>query len=90
MNKSDLVAAVAQKTGLKRSDADAAVGAVVDTIREQLNQGDEVSIIGFGTFGVRSRAERTGRNPRTGEAITISASKTPVFRPGKALKDSLG
>lgn len=89
MNKSELIAAVADKASLKRKDAGAAVEALVDTIREQLEKGDEVSIIGFGTFGVKERAERVGRNPRTGESITIAASKSPTFKPGKALKDSL-
>lgn len=90
MNKSELIAAVADKADLKRKDAGAAVDAVVDVIREQLQAGEEVSIIGFGTFRVKERAERVGRNPRTNEPITISAAKSPVFKPGKALKDALG
>jgi len=89
MNKSELVAAVAEKAGLKRKDAAAAVDAVVDVITEKLGQGEEVSVIGFGTFAVKSRAERVGRNPRTGESITIAAAKTPVFKAGKALKDAV-
>lgn len=90
MNKSELVAAVADRADLKRRDAAAAVDAVVDVITEKLGQGEEVSIIGFGTFGVKERAERTGRNPRTRETITIAAGKSPVFKAGKALKDALG
>lgn len=89
MNKSELVAAVAERAELKRKDAAAAIDAVVDVISEKLGQGEEVSIIGFGTFSVKSRAERVGRNPRTGESITIAAAKTPVFKPGKALKDAV-
>lgn len=90
MNKSELIASVAEQASLKRKDAGAAVEAVVDTIRKKLSQGEEVSIIGFGTFGVKTRAARTGRNPRTGAKIQIAASKSPVFKPGKALKDALG
>ncbi len=90
MNKSELIAAVAEKANLKRKDAGEAVDAVVDTIREKLGTGEEVSIVGFGTFAVKERAARTGRNPRTGESIDIAAAKSPVFKPGKALKDSLG
>lgn len=90
MNKSELVAAVAQKANLKRKDAAAAVDALVDTIREQLSQGQEVSLVGFGTFSVRERAERAGRNPRTGEPLTIAAGKVPVFKAGKTLKDAIG
>lgn len=89
MNKSELVAAVAKRAELKRKDAAAAIDAVVDVISEKLGQGEEVSIIGFGTFSVKSRAERVGRNPRTGESITIAAAKTPVFKPGKALKEAV-
>jgi len=89
MDKSELVAAVAERAELKRKDAAAAIDAVVDVISEKLGQGEEVSIIGFGTFSVKSRAERVGRNPRTGESITIAAAKTPVFKPGKALKEAV-
>ena len=89
MNKSELVAAVAERAELKRKDAAAAIDAVVDVTSEKLGQGEEVSIIGFGTFSVKSRAERVGRNPRTGESITIAAAKTPVFKPGKALKEAV-
>jgi len=89
MNKSELVAAVAERAELKRKDAAAAIDAVVDVISEKLGQGEEVSIVGFGTFSVKSRAERVGRNPRTGESITIAAAKTPVFKPGKALKEAV-
>lgn len=89
MNKSELIAAVAEKSGLKRKDAGAAVDALVEVVGDKLKAGEEVSIIGFGTFGVKERAERTGRNPRTKEPITIAAAKSPVFKPGKGLKDSL-
>ncbi|MBI3948088.1 MAG: HU family DNA-binding protein [Armatimonadetes bacterium] len=90
MNKSELVTAVAEKSGLKRKDAADAVDALVDTIREELSKGGEVSIIGFGAFGVKERAERIGRNPRTSEPLTIPAGRAPVFKAGKALKDALG
>lgn len=89
MNKSSLIAAVAQKAGLSKKDADAAVNAVIDVIADTLKEGDKVQIIGFGSFEVKERPERLGRNPSTGEAIVIPASKSPVFKAGKALKDSI-
>ena len=89
MNKADLVAAVAAKTELPKKDAEAAVAAVVDSITSALADGDKVSLVGFGTFEVRERAARTGQNPRTGEKITIAASKAPAFKAGKALKDAV-
>jgi DNA-binding protein HU-beta len=89
MNKSDLVDAVAVDTGLTKADAAKAVDAVLDAVTGALQKGDEVRLVGFGTFAVSERAARTGKNPRTGEEITIAASKQPKFKPGKALKDSL-
>ncbi len=89
MNKTELIAAVAEKTGLSKKDADAAVAAVIDSIKESLTKGDKVQLIGFGTFEVRERAARTGLNPQTKETIQIAASKSPVFKAGKAFKDAL-
>lgn len=87
MNKSDLVAAVAAKTGSTKKDAEAAVNAIVDVITATLVKGDKVQLVGFGSFDVRKRAARKGRNPQTKEEIKIPASKAPVFKAGKALKD---
>lgn len=89
MNKSDLVDAVAAESGLTKADAAKAVDALFDAITGALKQGDEVRLVGFGTFAVSERAARTGKNPRTGEEITIAASKQPKFKPGKGLKDAL-
>ena len=89
MNKSELIAAVADKAGISKKDADKAVGAVIDAVTDALTGGDKVQLVGFGTFEVRARAKRTGRNPRTKEKITIPASKLPVFKAGKALKDAV-
>ncbi len=89
MNKNDLVDAVAERTGLAKSDAARAVEAVLGTVTETLQKGDQVALSGFGTFVVKARAARTGRNPRTGEAIAIPASRVPAFKAGKALKDAL-
>ncbi|CAN5684940.1 HU family DNA-binding protein [soil metagenome] len=89
MNKNDLVEAVASETSLSKADAGRAVDAVVAAITGALKRGDSVSLIGFGTFDVRARAARTGRNPRTGEEIKIAASKNPAFKAGKALKDAV-
>ena len=89
MTKTDLIAAVAEKTGLKKKDAEAAVSAVLSTVSENLAKGEKVSLVGFGTFEVKERAERDGRNPSTGESIKIAASKRPVFTAGKALKDQV-
>ncbi len=87
MSKSELIAAVAEKAGLKKKDAEAAVNAVFDSIGEKLAAGEKVQLIGFGTFSVKERGERTGRNPRTRETIKIAASKTPVFAAGQGLKN---
>ena len=89
MNKNDLIQAVADEASLSKADAGRAVDAVVSAIGKALKQGDTVSLIGFGNFVVRERAARTGRNPRTGEEIAIAASKNPVFKAGKALKDAV-
>lgn len=86
MNKTDLIDAVAKETGLKKKDADAAVAATFAAIEKALVAGDKVQLIGFGTFGVKERAARTGRNPATGATITIAASKLPTFTAGAALK----
>ena len=88
MNKTELVAAVAEK-GFSKKDAEKAVAAVFGSIEEALKAGDKVQLIGFGTFEVKERAARDGRNPKTGEKITIAASKHPAFTAGKALKDSV-
>ncbi len=87
MNKSELIASVAEKTNMTKKDATAAVEAVLETITEALVAGEKVSLIGFGNFEVRERAARKGRNPQTGGEIDIPASKVPAFKPGKALKE---
>ena len=89
MNKTEFVAAVAQKSGLSKKDAEKAVKAFVDTVSEQMVAGDKITIVGFGTFEVSERAAREGRNPKTGEAMPIPASKVPRFKAGKGLKDSV-
>ncbi len=87
MNKSDLIAAIAAKTGDTKKSAEASVNALVDVVTEALVKGDKVQLVGFGSFEVRKRAARKGRNPQTKEEIKIPASKAPVFKAGKALKD---
>ena len=87
MNKSDLIAAIAAKTGETKKDAEATLNAFVDVVTEALVKGDKVQLVGFGTFEVRKRAARKGRNPQTKEEIKIPASKAPVFKAGKALKE---
>ncbi|MDC8015375.1 HU family DNA-binding protein [Tahibacter soli] len=89
MNKAEFVGAVADAAELTKVDAAKAVEAVVEVIKKALKKGDTVSLVGFGTFAVRKRAARTGRNPRTGQTIKIKASKNPSFKAGKALKDAL-
>ena len=89
MNKTDLVEVVALKTGMTKKDAEAAVKAVNEAIAEALAAGDKVQIVGFGTYSVKTRAAREGRNPKTGAKMTIAASKTPAFTAGKALKDAI-
>jgi len=89
MTRAELVVSVADKAGLDRKRADKAVAAVFDTIKQALVEGDKVQMIGFGTFEIRDRSARKGRNPRTGEEIDIAASKLPSFKAGKALKDAV-
>lgn len=89
MNKSTLVAAMAEKAGLTKKDAEKALAAFVDSVNEALKAGDKVQLVGFGTFEVRERAAREGKNPQTGAKIDIPASKVPAFKAGQALKDSL-
>ncbi|NLD02459.1 MAG: HU family DNA-binding protein [Clostridiales bacterium] len=89
MNKSELVAAVQEATQLKKKDAEAAVVAFVDTIKEALKKGEKVQLIGFGTFESKKRPARVARNPRTGEEIKVKASNAPVFKASKALKDEM-
>lgn len=87
LNKTELVSSVAEKAGITKKDAEKAVNAVFDVIGEALAQGDRIQLVGFGTFEVRERAARTGRNPRTGDEIDIPATRIPVFKPGKSLRD---
>ena len=87
MNKTELIAAVAEKAGISKKDADNSVNAVLDVIVETLASDEKVQLVGFGTFEVAERAAREGRNPKTGETMPIAASKTPKFKAGKALKD---
>ena len=89
MNKAELIHAVAEKAGLSKKDTETVVNATIDVIAGALADGDKVQLVGFGAFEVKSRAERTGRNPKTKEEIKIPASKVPVFKPGKALKDTV-
>lgn len=89
MNKAQLVAALAEKAGLTKKDAEKALAAITATVQEALVKGEKVQLIGFGTYEVRERAARTGRNPQTGAEIKIAAAKTPAFKAGKALKDAV-
>ena len=89
MNKAELINAVADKADLSKADAGRAVDAFVEVITKALKKNDKVSLVGFGTFAIRKRAARTGRNPKTGAPLKISASKNPSFKAGKALKDAV-
>jgi DNA-binding protein HU-beta len=89
VNKSELISVVAEKADLTKKDTEKVVSAVFESIEESLGKGEKVQVIGFGTFDVRARKEREGRNPATGETIQIPAVKVPVFKAGKALKDSV-
>lgn len=89
MNKQELIANVAEKSELTKKDAEKAVNAVVASIEEALSQGDKVQLVGFGTFEIRERAARKGRNPQTGEEINIAAAKVPVFKAGKVLRGAV-
>ena len=89
MNKNELIAAMAEKSGLSKKDAGAALDAFIEAVQDALKEGDKVQLIGFGTFEVRERAAHTGINPQTKEPVEIAASKTPAFKAGKAFKDAL-
>lgn len=89
MNKAELINAVAEKAGLSKKDAELAVNATIESITDALTKGDKVQLVGFGGFEVKERAARMGRNPKTREPISIPASKMPVFKAGKALKDAV-
>ena len=89
MNKTELIAAVAEKAEISKKDAEKAVKAFTDAVAEELAKGGKVQLVGFGNFEVSERPAREGRNPRTGETMTIAASKTPKFKPGKSLKDEI-
>lgn len=89
MNKAELVSNVAEKAEITKKEAEKVINALFSTIEEAMARGEKVQLVGFGTFEVRDRAARTGRNPRTGEEIKIPATKVPAFKPGKALKDSV-
>jgi DNA-binding protein HU-beta len=89
MNKAELIDAIAANANLSKADAGRALDAVVDSVSSALSKGQQVSIVGFGTFSVKHRAARSGRNPRTGETIQIAASNVPGFKAGKALKDAV-
>ena len=89
MNKTELIAAVAEKTGMSKKDTEAVITATLASITEALQNDDKVRLVGFGTFEVKERAARTGKNPATGATIEIPASKAPSFKPGKAFKDSV-
>lgn len=89
MNKAELVASMAEKAGLSKKDAEKALNAFEDTVTDALKANDKVSLVGFGTFEVRERAAREGRNPQTGATVKIAACKVPAFKAGKSLKDIL-
>mgnify|MGYP000849427642 CR=1 FL=1 len=89
MTKAELVTSLAEKSGLTKKDSEKALAAFIETVTDTLAQGESIQLVGFGTFEVSERAAREGRNPQTGEAMTIAASKTPKFKAGKALKDML-
>ena len=89
MNKTELVAAIVEKTELSKKDAEKAVKAFTEVVADELKKGEKIQLVGFGTFEVADRPAREGRNPKTGETMTIAASKTPKFKAGKALKDKV-
>lgn len=89
MNKTELIAAIAGKSGLSKKDADKALAAFIETVTDTLKSGDKIQLVGFGNFEVRERGARTGRNPQTKQTIQIAASKAPVFKAGKAFKDAI-
>ena len=89
MNKTELVAAIAEQAEISKKDAEKALKAFTDVVAEELKKGEKIQLVGFGTFEVKERAARTGKNPRTGEAIEIPASKVPSFKAGAALKNAV-
>lgn len=89
MNKTELVAAIAEKSELSKKDAEKALKAFIDTVSEELQKGEKIQLVGFGTFETSKRAARTGKNPQTGKAIKIAACTAPKFKAGKALKDAV-
>ena len=89
MNKTEFINAVAAKEGIEKKCAEKAVNAVFATIADELAKGEKIQLVGFGTFEIRERAEKQGRNPRTGETMTVPASKVPAFKAGKAIKDAV-
>jgi DNA-binding protein HU-beta len=89
MTKSELINAIAEQGNLSKADASRSLDALIKTIETTLKAGDSITLVGFGTFAVKDRAERTGRNPQTGQEITIAAAKVPSFKPGKSLKDAV-
>ena len=89
MNKTELIAAIAEETELSRKDAEKALKAFTEVVEEELKKGEKIQLVGFGTFEVSERAAREGRNPQTGETMQIAASKSPKFKAGKALKDAI-
>lgn len=89
MNKTELIASVAEKAELSKKDAEKAVTALLESVTETLKAGDRIALTGFGTFEVKERAARTGKNPRTGEPVQIAAARVPVFKAGKVLKDAV-
>ena len=89
MNKADLIAATTEKVGLSKKDTEAVIAAAIEVITDALKSGEKVQLVGFGAFEVKARAERIGRNPKTKEQISIPASKVPVFKAGKALKEAV-
>ena len=89
MNKTELIAAIAEKTELSRKDAEKALKSFTEVVEEELKKGEKIQLVGFGTFEVSERAAREGRNPQTGETMQIAASKSPKFKAGKALKDAI-
>jgi DNA-binding protein HU-beta len=89
MTKGDLVGSISDQTGLTKADSERALNAFIETVKKSLKKGNDVSLVGFGTFTISKRKARIGRNPRTGEAIKIAAAKLPKFRAGKGLKDAV-
>ena len=89
MNKTELIAAAAEQAGVSKKDTEAVINAALDAVTSALKKGEKVQVVGFGSFEVKSRSARTGRNPRTKEAIKIPASKVPTFKAGKVLKDAV-